>query len=434
MHYIGQQLILRMHLEGVCLCDDICIPYYDVQVGYNGKYSPHQDLMWRQAEVVDFSEGTLECRIGEHQPDRLNSFFSQDADDGAVSKLILRGGSVLEKLTGGSLPIPDWGLSRIRKSVPAPTTERRKPDPRAVPQPVRRFDPQPKSAEPTEYPIRTFQKEYTYRFHEMRIVAGAAIFKKSFTIPDFYRTIDLELRVENEFLEGGYEYIKPYLENRIGKHKLTVSAVIRTQGDQIVSTEATATVVDEITPELIGGFKYWQIRRKLRSAETDEDLVTVDDLFDDAKDSGLKPTDEEFVEDLLAVKKPKHADTVRYLSKLDLYDLMRLRMMKKPFAFLFLVSGEKGCFLILETLNSKEASYIWRLNAPESELRANRDLLQREYTWVEKEISIISAENRKPYRKDSHENFEWIRHEYEKPDGFELWKQRLHQVLDGDGE
>ncbi len=87
-----------------------------------------------------------------------------------------------------------------------------------------------------------------------------------------------------------------------------------------------------------------------------------------------------------------------------------------------------------QALNRKDATYLWRLNATEEELRADRNLLRREFAWVEQEITIISDEGRDSYRKDAHENFHLVRHEYEKEDGFATWKMRLHQILDGEGE
>jgi len=53
--------------------------------------------------------------------------------------------------------------------------------------------------------------------------------------------------------------------------------------------------------------------------------------------------------------------------------------------------------------------------------------------WVEQEISIIRTEGRKVYKANTSDDFTAIWHDYESEDGFAVWKDRLHQVLDGDG-
>jgi hypothetical protein len=81
-----------------------------------------------------------------------------------------------------------------------------------------------------------------------------------------------------------------------------------------------------------------------------------------------------------------------YLSVRHHHTLMRLRMQKNLFAFLFLIFGKRDSFLVLETLNSKEATYLWRLNATAAAFDKNRGLFRLKFEWVEKEISIISEE------------------------------------------
>lgn len=90
--------------------------------------------------------------------------------------------------------------------------------------------------------------------------------------------------------------------------------------------------------------------------------------------------------------------------------------------------------MVLETLNSKEATYLWKLDAPPSQLDESRDLLRQKFEWVEQEISIISAEGREVYKANKPKGFARVRHDYKSENGFETWKLRLHQVLAGDSE
>lgn len=421
MYYIGQDLILRMDVEGVSLDGDTRVSLDKIQVGSTPglPYSPHSDIFWVRAWVKSYSSGILECELSEHHPDRVNSFFSQAADSG-ITKLILVGGQILRRLTGGHQPIPQHRPRQTpRDSYRSDRQSTNKP---VVPVPVRKT--------PTEYPLREYQKDYAFRFQEMQIVDRGALFKAEFRIPNFSE-VPIELLVKNDFLERGFDSIKPYLENRLGKHRVKVAATIQTQGATVLSTQATASVVDEINPDLIGRVKHWYIRRELSGVAEDKGLVTVEDIFNGIKESGLTPTDADFVEDILSIKKPTHDEHIRYLSARHLHTQVRLRLQKKPFAFLFMLLGRQNSFLVLETLNSKEATYLWKLNATAAELGDDRNLLRQKFDWVEQEISIISSEGRAAYRANAPGDFFAIWHDYESKDGFAVWKDRLDEVLDG---
>jgi hypothetical protein len=421
MFSTGAQIILRMDVEGVSLNGDVCILAHRVQIGPDSgiPYSPHVDVFWVGARVTDCSSGTLTCELSGH-PGRVNSFYAQTVDPG-IMKLILTGGEILKRLTGGNQPMPPRPRQKpsgshqsihLHKAPSAPT-------------------PAPEQSSRSEYPVQEYRMDYSFRFQDMKIVDGAALFSTDFDIPCFGR-VPLELRVENGFLKIDFDYIKPYIAKRLGRITLTVSATIQTQGPEVIGTFATAELVDRITPDLIEQVRHWQIRRALNTAGSEGKLVTVDDLFREEvfEKSNIKPTDAEFVEDILAINKPKHADHIRYLSARHATTVMCLRWVKQQRAFLFLLLGKQDSFLILEKLNSKEATYLWKLHAKGSELSENRGLLKQKREWVEQEISIIRTEGRKVYKANTSDDFTAIWHDYESEDGFAVWKDRLHQVLD----
>jgi hypothetical protein len=40
---------------------------------------------------------------------------------------------------------------------------------------------------------------------------------------------------------------------------------------------------------------------------------------------------------------------------------MKIRFVLNPYSFVFLLSGEQNYFVILETLHTEEATYIWNI-------------------------------------------------------------------------
>jgi hypothetical protein len=245
--------------------------------------------------------------------------------------------------------------------------------------------------------------------------------------------VELELRVENSFLCPEFDSIKQYLKNFLKVKSVKVTATICCRGSEVLSVDAVSAEVAAITSHLLDTVKYWYIKRELRAAEEKSGLVTVDDLFEKVRGSGLQPADSQFVDDLLTVKRLKHAEHMQYLSGLHLYDLMKLRMQKKPFAFVCFVAGKQDCFFVLETLDKADATYFWKLNATEEQVRQNRQLIPEAFIQVEQDISLIRDHGRHPYRKDAPENFTFVEHDYKSKDGLAEWKAALHQVLDGYG-
>lgn len=277
--------------------------------------------------------------------------------------------------------------------------------------------------EPVELPIVEHKQEYKFRFKDMQIVDGAALFNTYFEIPRFRRLVSLELRVENDFLRAEFDSIKGYLSKCLKRKTIVVSAIIRCQGSEVVSIEAEAPLVAKITADLLDEVKYQFIKRELRRTDEESGLVTVDELFEKVKESGLQPSDRQFIDDLIAVKKLKHAEHVRHLSDMHLHDLMKLRIQTQPFAFVCFVPGRRGCFFVLETLDKTDATYLWRLDATEDEVRKNCHLISEALAQTEQEISLIRDHGRDPYRKDAPDNFHLVLHDYESDDGTQLGKR-----------
>jgi len=290
----------------------------------------------------------------------------------------------------------------------------------------------PEAPKPRELPVVEYKQAYRFNFADMKIEMGAAIFKAEFKIPTFLRTVAIELRVENEFLKPEMDTIRAYLSKSLKCKMVEVSATIRSQGAEVVSVEASSETVAAIASDLFGEVNQVVIREELKNAIHEDKLVTVDDLFKSVKNSGLNLSDRQFVDELMKMKGFKHSEHMEYLSSQHLCDLMRLRMQTKPFSFVCLLAGKRGCFFVLESVNKTDATYLWRVDATEAESQQNPSLLRAAFAQVEEAISWIRAEGRNPYRNAAPDNFSYIEHDYTSADGFETWKQRLRSIMDGE--
>ena len=130
-----------------------------------------------------------------------------------------------------------------------------------------------------------------------------------------------------------------------------------------------------------------------------------------------------FLDDILMIHKAKHYKHLRYLSDKHLGEKMRLRFVHKPVSFIFLLEGEKNYHLIWETLNTKEATYVWHVE--KSQTKAKMKL-----TEVEQIINFIRVQGKTEYISNEKEPFRRIFHDYsELVEGFVKWKGELESCL-----
>lgn len=92
----------------------------------------------------------------------------------------------------------------------------------------------------------------------------------------------------------------------------------------------------------------------------------MEEYVESASDKQIKAcaffdSDKELFDSILKVTDTKHYQHLRYLSSKHCYGIMRLRFVLKPCSFVFLLEGESNYYIIWETLDTEEATYIWNL-------------------------------------------------------------------------
>jgi len=162
-----------------------------------------------------------------------------------------------------------------------------------------------------------------------------------------------------------------------------------------------------------------------------ERIVTAEGFFGEIKEAGFGESDGEFIADILRVKMPKHSAHIEYLAAHHRSDLVRLRIVKSPFAFLCFLSGRAGGFFVWETLDGTDATYVWQHEKPLEYLVAHKPEFKRWLAWVEGQIDLIHAAGRDDYWKSAPERFTRIIHNYRDDDGFVQWKEELEKLLEG---
>jgi hypothetical protein len=154
----------------------------------------------------------------------------------------------------------------------------------------------------------------------------------------------------------------------------------------------------------------------------------MEEYFEAFSDEKINPdtfysNDLDFLENLIDISNTKHYQNLRYLSSKHAFHIMKLRFVLKPFSFLFLVEGADYYHVIWETLDSREATYIWRVD---KELK----ILKLNIKQIEGLITQISMEGKKAYLIHPDANFRRIFHDYSAlVKGFVKWKGELDSIL-----
>lgn len=154
-----------------------------------------------------------------------------------------------------------------------------------------------------------------------------------------------------------------------------------------------------------------------------KEQIEAFDLSKGRELSSLYNSEEEIIDSLLTNLDAKHGRQLKYLAEKHQSHLVKLRFVLHPFSFLFLIAGEQQFHIVLETLDTEEATYIWHY---EKDL----GLLKKKVQEVNQALEIIKNEGRLKYQEQAMANFSRILHDYsDDRKGFIIWRDQLEERL-----
>jgi len=274
---------------------------------------------------------------------------------------------------------------------------------------------------------RNINETFFVPIKKIRFKFGGVAFEKKFKGCNEI----LELEILNDDIREEFDAVKNYFANVLKTKKIKVITKIEILGNEIISREINSPEINRINSELIENVKLdfvKETKRKSIRVEVDKTLFTMDEYFDTfANDKFESNTfhknDKELFEDLLLITKSKHYKNLRYLSSKHSHSTMKLRFILKPFSFLFLIKGEKNYHIIWETLDTKEATYVWHTHK-------DIGILRKEFSKIEDIINVIKVQGKTAYLNTPNDSFQRIYHDYsDLIEGFVKWKSELENTL-----
>lgn len=232
----------------------------------------------------------------------------------------------------------------------------------------------------------------------------------------------LDFEIENEEFRPEYEVLKSYFSKVLKSKYVQIDIYAEIENGVIVSQLATSIDLDNINKEIIESVKFLFLNKSFihQTSTSQQNILTATEL---PKNQNLYIDGENILEDLIKGRKYKHSRHIQFLAERHEYRTMKLRFVLQPFSFIFLIAGEQNYHVILETLDTEEATYIWHTSK-------DKTVLIETIKLIDKELNIIREQGRQAYIDTTPNNFSRIVHDYSNDNkGFTSWKDLLEERL-----
>ncbi|MCG8388283.1 MAG: DEAD/DEAH box helicase [Cytophagales bacterium] len=267
--------------------------------------------------------------------------------------------------------------------------------------------------------VNTFDKEIKVSFDALDFRYGSVVFKLD--LADFGQVLEFE--VENDEIRPEFEVLKPYFAKILHLNKVKIHVYAEFQEGKLIAQTADSVDLRRINQEIIESVKFRFVRQNIVKKQpqfTEEgNIVNLDQLQNDQ--APLYNAEEDLLHDLLKQSRVKHFHQLRYLASKHDRDTLKIRFVLSPFSFVFLLKGVEQYHIVLETLDTEEATYAWHFNKQE---------LPAMLKEIDQHLNIIRNHGRQAFLETQPENFSRLLHDYaDERKGFMIWKGMLEERL-----
>jgi hypothetical protein len=266
-----------------------------------------------------------------------------------------------------------------------------------------------------ELKIKVSIEELDFRY-------GSVVFK--YSNPEIKEPIEFE--IENLQIRPEFEVLKPYFVKTLNSKFISFDIYAEFENGELISQLATSNDLQKINQELIEGVRFKFITNSFfgTKPQRDKSLLTVDDLLNnDNRGPSLYNDGQNILDDLLNHKNYKHSRQLKYLANRHERTVLKIRFVLHPFSFVFLLAGENQFYIVLETLDTEEATYLWYVEK-------DKTLLKSKLKAIDEQLSIIRYKGRQTFLDANPQSFTRILHDYsDTQKGFVIWKDLLEERI-----
>jgi superfamily II DNA or RNA helicase len=265
----------------------------------------------------------------------------------------------------------------------------------------------------------TIEREIKVPIEQLEFRYGSIVFKHS--IPEL--KTELEFEIENLEVRPEFEVLKPYFSKALKSKNVKIDIHAEFENNKLVSQLAASADIEKINREVIEGVKFKFITKNFFGQKqiTEENLLMINELQNGNQE--LYSDGQQLLDDILKNKDFKHSQQLRFLANRHDGTHLKIRFVLSPFSFVFLLSGEQQFHIILETLDTEEATYLWHTDK-------NKQALISKVKEIDQQLNIIRNKGRQAFLETNPECFSRILHDYsDKKKGFIIWKDLLEEQI-----
>ena len=261
----------------------------------------------------------------------------------------------------------------------------------------------------------------------IRVAIGSLDFLYgSVAFREFIKEIEKEVPfdVENLHMRPEFDVLKSYFEKFLNTKTITVAICVVIEKGIIVGKSATCDDIKKLDREVVDSVRFRFAEKNLFKKDSligkniESSQLNTGDTNQTLYESG-----EELLLDVLTRGNYRHKIHLKYLSGLHLRTILKIRFVLSPFAFVFLIAGNEHYHIVMETLDTDEATYIWHTSKEISELKYMLNS-------IDKDLNKIRYEGRSTFLQSAPVNFSRVLHDYsDELRGFVIWKDSLEQVM-----
>jgi superfamily II DNA or RNA helicase len=237
---------------------------------------------------------------------------------------------------------------------------------------------------------------------------------------------EFEFEIENNFIRPEFDVLKPFFAKVLKSKQVEIQIFAEFENKILVSQSASSSDLESINREIIDGVKFKFVEKTLLKKQFitghDKNILNINELQEGQNGKLLFNSEEDLLNDLLKNKNVKHYSQMRYLASKHDNKTIKLRFVLNPFSFVFLITGREQYHIVLETLDTEEATYIWHFE----KYQRLPIILQS----VDKDLSNIKNKGRQYFLENHPVNFSKLIHDYsEERKGFIIWRDLLEEKL-----
>lgn len=279
--------------------------------------------------------------------------------------------------------------------------------------------------EPIEQPTSTnnlikIDKTIKVLIEDLQFIFGTISF--IYEVPEL--KFKLEFTIENQSIRPEFDVLKPYFTKVLNTKFVNVAISTEIENEQLVSQLAVSEDIEKINREFIEGVKFRFISKFIGGQNFNKNLGNLQNSEEiQSNISQIYSDDKALLDDILKNKNYKHSPQLRFLANRHEGRILKIRFVLIPFSFVFLIEGEQQYHIILETLDTEEATYLWHFNK-------NEESFKSKIIEIDSQLNIIRNKGRQAFLETEPIYFSRITHDYsDDRKGFIIWKDLLEERL-----